>query len=85
MPRTSGLYEARYALAAALVGSAVCDPRWAEEGERAGLLARRWRNTGGHWRTAPRVVRDALRDLEMIRAAGMEGLEPAFELLEGAV
>jgi len=31
---------------------------------------------------APGVVRDALRDLEMIRAAGIEGLEPAFELLE---
>jgi hypothetical protein len=39
MTRTSGLYEARYALAAALAGSAVCNPRWAEEGERAGLLA----------------------------------------------
>jgi hypothetical protein len=33
---------------------------------------------------APGVVHDALRDLEMIRAAGMEGLEPAFKLLEGA-
>jgi hypothetical protein len=31
---------------------------------------------------APGVVRDALRDLEMIRAAGVTGLEPAFELLE---
>jgi hypothetical protein len=33
---------------------------------------------------APSVVRDALRDLELIRAAGVEGLEPAFELLESA-
>jgi hypothetical protein len=31
------------------------------------------------------VVRDALRDLEMIRAAGVEGLETVFELLEGYV
>jgi hypothetical protein len=31
---------------------------------------------------APGVVRDALRDLEMIQAAGVEGLEPVFELLE---
>jgi hypothetical protein len=29
----------------------------------------------------PGVVRDALRDLEMIRSAGVAGLEPAFELL----
>jgi hypothetical protein len=31
---------------------------------------------------APGVVQDALRDLEMIQAAGVEGLEPVFELLE---
>jgi hypothetical protein len=30
---------------------------------------------------SPGVVRDALHDLEMIRAAGVAGLEPAFELL----
>ena len=30
------------------------------------------------------VVGDALRDLELIRAAGVEGLEPVFDLLEGA-
>jgi hypothetical protein len=31
------------------------------------------------------VVHDAVHDLEMIRAAGVAGLEPAFELLEGYV
>ena len=31
---------------------------------------------------APSVVQDALRDLELIRAAGVEGLEPVFESLE---
>jgi len=31
---------------------------------------------------APGVVCDTLRDLEMILAAGVEGLEPVFELLE---
>jgi tetratricopeptide (TPR) repeat protein len=83
LDKTAGLYAPRYVLAAALVGSAVCDPRWAEEGQRPGLLApalaeyrRALRNCA-----APGVVRDALRDLEMIRAAGVEGLEPAFELL----
>ena len=86
LDKTAGLYEPRYALAAALVGQAVCNPRWAEEGERAGLLApavaeyrRALENCA-----APGVVGDALRDLEMIRAAGGEGLEPAFELLESA-
>jgi tetratricopeptide (TPR) repeat protein len=37
--KTAGLYEPRYALAAALVGQAVCDPCWAEEGEGAGWVA----------------------------------------------
>jgi tetratricopeptide (TPR) repeat protein len=87
LEETAGWYEPRYALAAALVGSAVCDPRWAEEDERAGLLApalaeyrRALENCA-----APGVVRDALRDMEMIRAAGIEGLEPVFELLEAAL
>jgi hypothetical protein len=30
------------------------------------------------------MIRDAIRDLERIRAAGIKGLEPAFELLESA-
>jgi len=28
------------------------------------------------------MIQDAIRDLELIRAAGIEGLEPVFELLE---
>jgi tetratricopeptide (TPR) repeat protein len=84
LDKTAGLYEAHYTLAAALVGSALCDPRWAEEGERAGLLApalAEYRQALENC-AAPGVVRDALRDLEMIRAAGIKGLEPAFELLQ---
>ena len=63
------------------------DPLWVEEGGRAGLLA----PALAEYRraleicAAPGVVQDALRDLELIRAAGMAGLEPAFELLEGAI
>jgi len=86
LDKTADLYEARYALAAALIGRAVCDPRWAEEGERAGLLApalEEYRRALENC-AAPGVVQDALRDLEMIRAAGVEGLEPIFELLESA-
>ena len=87
LDRTAGLYKARYALAAALVGNAVCDPGWAEESKQAELLA----PALDEYRrvleicAALGVVRDALRNLEMIRAAGVEGLEPAFELLEGCV
>ncbi len=87
LDKSGDLYEPRYALAAALVGQAVCNPRWAEEGERAGLLApalAEYQRALGIC-AAPGVVRDALRDLELIRAAGVEALEPAFELLEGCV
>jgi tetratricopeptide (TPR) repeat protein len=87
LDKTVDLYEPRYALAAALVGQAVCDARWAEENERAGLLApalEEYRRALENC-AAPGVVRDVLHDLEMIRAAGVEGLEPAFELLKSAV
>jgi hypothetical protein len=30
-------------------------------------------------------MEDALSDLELIQAAGIEGLEPVFELLESAL
>jgi len=86
LDRTPGLYKPRYALATALVGQAVCDPCWAEEHKRVQLLT----PALAEYRcalencAAPGVVRDALRDLELIRAAGVEGLEPVFELLEGA-
>jgi tetratricopeptide (TPR) repeat protein len=86
LDKTADLFWPRYALAAALVGQAVCDARWAEENERAGLLApalEEYRRALENC-AAPGVVRDVLHDLEMIRAAGVEGLEPAFELLESA-
>ena len=69
------------------MGCAVCNPRWAEASEQARLLSpalteyRRALETT----SAPGIVQDALRDLELIRAAGIEGLEPAFELLETAL
>jgi tetratricopeptide (TPR) repeat protein len=84
--KTAGLYEPCYVLAAALVGQAACDPHWAEGSKRDELLA----PAMAEYRraleicVAPGVVQDALRDLEMIRAAGIEGLEPVFELLKGA-
>jgi tetratricopeptide (TPR) repeat protein len=84
--RTNSVYKPQYALATALVGQAVCDPRWADENQRAELLApaleeyRRALDITA----APGVVQDAIRDLELIQAAGIEGLEPVFELLENA-
>ena len=35
--------------------------------------------------SAPGVVQDTIRDLELIRAAGIAGLEPVFDLLESAL
>jgi tetratricopeptide (TPR) repeat protein len=84
---TADLHLPRYILATALVGQAVCDPHWLDPGQRAGLLApalaefRRALEIAA----APGVVRDALHDLELIRAAGIEGLEPVFALLEQAI
>ena len=84
LDRAVGLYAPRYALAAALVGSAVCNPRWVEEDKRAKLLA----SVMEEYRqaleicAAPGAVHDAVHNLEMIHAAGVDGLEPVFALLE---
>jgi tetratricopeptide (TPR) repeat protein len=86
LAKTASLYETRYTLAAALVGQSVCDPRWKDESKRPDLLApaleeyRRALDITA----APGVVQDAIRDLELIQAAGIEGLDPVFELLESA-
>ena len=86
LDKTPDLYDPRYALAAALVGQAVCDPRWTDESQHSDLLA----PALAEYRraleitAAPGVVQDAIRDLELIQAAGIEGLEPVFELLERA-
>lgn len=87
LDKTAGLYEPSYFLAAALLGRAVCNPNWADRGERGRLLA----PALDEYRraleicAAPGVVEDALRDMKLIKAAGIEGLEPVFELLIGAV
>jgi hypothetical protein len=86
LDKASDLYHPRYALATALVGQAVCNLHWGEEGDRARLLAPALAEYKRALETcaALGVVCDALRDLELIRAAGIEGLEPVFELLKGA-
>lgn len=87
LDKTPNLFRPRYSLAAALIVRAVSGPDWTKLEKRTELLAPAW----GQYRraldncSAQGVVQDALRDLELIRAAGIEGLEPVFELLEGAI
>ena len=85
--KTAEFCRPRYTLAAALVGQAVCDARWADEDERATLLAPALAEYCQSLETcaALGVVRDAVQDLELVCAAGIKGLAPAFELLEDAV
>jgi len=92
LDKTEGLYKPRYTLATALVGQAVCNPCWKDESQRPDLLApalEEYRRAL-EITAAPGVVQDAIRDLELIQAAGadkkhpIEGLEPVFELLENA-
>jgi tetratricopeptide (TPR) repeat protein len=87
LDRTAGLYRTRYALAAALEGVAVCDPHWKKADKRARLLAPALKEYQRALENcdAPGVVGDAIRDLELIRAAGIDGLEPIFELLQSAL
>jgi len=87
LDESAGLYEPRYALAAALVGQVICDSQWADKNEQNKLLApalEEYRRALGIT-SAPGVVADALRDLELIRAAGVGGLEPVFDLLKSAL
>ncbi len=81
------LYIPSYALATALTCQAILDPRWIDVAQRDDLLApalTEYRHALDIT-SAPGVVRDAFRDLELIRAAGIEGLEPVFALLEQAL
>lgn len=87
LAQTATLYEPQYVLATALVGQAVCDPCWSDVIRRADLLIPalvEYRHALDVT-SASGVVCDALRDLELIRAAGIEGLEPVTTLLEGTL
>jgi tetratricopeptide (TPR) repeat protein len=87
LEKTEALYEPRYALATALAGRATCTSNWANDTKRPKLLGSalaEYRRALDNC-SAKGVVQDAIRDLELIRAAGIEGLEPVFELLESAL
>jgi tetratricopeptide (TPR) repeat protein len=77
-------YDIRYILGTALVGKAVCDPHWNEVHKQKELLAPALveYQYALDICDARGVVQSTLRDLEVIQAAGVEGLEPVFELLE---
>jgi tetratricopeptide (TPR) repeat protein len=86
LTKTPSLYKPCYALSTALVGQAVCSSNWVEARERSEVLSpilveyhRALKITA-----APGIVEEAIQDLELIQAAGIEGLEPVFELLESA-
>ena len=87
LDKSRGAYEPWYTLATALVGQAICDSHWGQKTERAKLLvsALTTYHRALEISSAPGIVQNAIHDLELIRAAGIEGLEPVFELLEGAL
>ncbi|MBN1137509.1 MAG: hypothetical protein JXM73_13055, partial [Anaerolineae bacterium] len=84
LDKAAGDVAAHYDLATALVGQAVSDPRWTRAAARTDLLAAalaEYRQASDVAR-APGFVQYALRDLELIHTAGVEGLDPVFELLQ---
>lgn len=87
LKEASMLYMPSYALATALTCQIILDPRWTDTAKRADLLAPTLTEfeRALEITAAPGVVHDALRDLELIRNAGVEGLEPVFALLERAL
>jgi tetratricopeptide (TPR) repeat protein len=86
LDQTPDSYGPCYALATAQVGQVLSDQRWVEENERLALLVPvlKQYTLALQITAAPGIVRDASRDLELIQMAGIEGLEPMFELLEKA-
>ena len=87
LQRCDRLYRARYSLATALVGAAVCAAEWDEEPRRAALLG----PAAAEYRQAIAtcsgrgVVEAVLRDLAQLAAAGVSGLEPVTGLLQGVL
>ncbi len=80
------LYETQYTLATALLMRRLYDTgREIPEARESfwNPLLREYRRAL-EITAAPGVVLEAKRDLELIQAAGIEGLEPVFELLESA-
>jgi len=84
--KTQNLYKPWYVLATARVGNTVCDSCWVEKNMRIELLtpALTEFQHALEITSAPGIVQDTICDLKLIQAAGIEGLEPIFELLQSA-
>ena len=84
LEKTPSLYKVRYILATALVGTAVCDPGWAEVSQHPLLLTpalQEFQRVLEISRT-PGLIYATLHNLKMIQQAGVDGLEPVFDLME---
>jgi tetratricopeptide (TPR) repeat protein len=81
-----GAHKPHYALGTALIGQAVCDPSWMDEGKRHRLLmpALKVYKRALNMCEAPGVIQTVVRDLRLMTDAGVNGLEPAYLLLENA-
>ncbi len=84
--RDPRLYQTRYVLAITLLLNAIQDPRWGTPQHREVLLAPALEayQQALNITAARGVVTENLQDLELIRSAGIEGVEPIFELLQSA-
>jgi len=87
LQRCDRLYRARYSLATALVGTAVCAADWDEEPHRAALLVPAAAEYRHAIATCPGrgAVKAALQYLAELAATGVSGLEPVTGLLHGAL
>ncbi len=87
LDETVSLYEARYTLATVLVGQAACVLYGSDEIKPMDLFtpALTEYQRALEICDAPGVIQSAIRDLELIQAAGIEGMEPVFELLKSTL
>lgn len=82
--KTEDFYEARYVLATALVGRAVCNPSWREENQREKLLAPALEQYNLALKTCAAfgILHEIMFYLKLIRKVGIDGLEPVFALIK---
>jgi tetratricopeptide (TPR) repeat protein len=87
LAETPRLYLSRYVLATALAGQAVSNPTERQNKTSSELLTKALTEYQRAIDTcaAHGVIQDFLHYLKLIRAAGIEGLEPVFKLLEDAL
>jgi tetratricopeptide (TPR) repeat protein len=82
--RSSDLFAARYARAAAMLGSATCTQGWLDGDARSALLGPVLQEYDQALQTCPLpgVVDAAVRDVRHLAAAGVDGMKSVIEHLE---